>query len=124
MTQWKRKILNRKNGKGTVTEANNDDEVKATKIMEFIPAANIDYAKEGNVVRFMHNMGEGTVYWLQGTVEKRLTKYEIARKCKFAKNFFRIGSLEVISYWGGRTETSTRNSEVQPNSKCSLVSRY
>ena len=47
------------------------DEVKATKIMEFIPAANINDAKEGNIVRFMHNMGEGTVYWLQGTVEKK-----------------------------------------------------
>ena len=122
MAQWKKKILNRKNGKGTATEA--DDEVKATKIMEFIPAANINDAKEGNVVRFMHNIGEGTVYWLQGTVEKRLTKYKIACDCKFAKNFFRIGSLEVISYWGGRSETSTRNSELQPNSKYSLVSRY
>ena len=36
MSQWKKKILSRKNGKGTVTEANDDNEVKATKIMEFI----------------------------------------------------------------------------------------
>ena len=101
MAQWKKKILNRKNGKGTVTEANDDNEVKSTKIMEFIPTSDIKDAKEGNIVRFMHDLGEGTVvYWLQGTVEKRLTKYEIARKCKFAKKFFRIGSLEVISYWG------------------------
>ena len=33
-------------------------------------------------------------------MEKRLTKYKIARDCKFAKKFFRIGSLKVISYWG------------------------
>ena len=97
MTQWKRKILNRKNGKGTVTEANNDDEVKATKILEFIPATSKRDAKEGNFVRFMHNMGEGTVYWLQGTLEKRLTKYKIAQGCNFTRNFFRIGSLKVIS---------------------------
>lgn len=83
-----------------MTEANDDDEVKATKIMEFIPAANTNDAKEGNIVRFMHNMGEGTVYWFQGTIEKRLTKYKIARDCKFAKTFFRIVSLIVISYWG------------------------
>ena len=102
MAQWKKKILNRKNGKGTVTEANDDNEVKAMKIMEFIPASDISDAKEGNIVRFMHDLGEGTVYWLQGTVEKRLTKYKIARDCKFANNFFRIGSLEVISYWGGK----------------------
>ena len=68
--------------------------------MELVPAASINDAKVGNIVRFMHNTGEGTVYWIQGTVEKRLTKYKIARDCKFAKNFFRIGSLEVISYWG------------------------
>ena len=41
MSQWKKKILNRKNGKGTVTEANDDNEVKATKIMEFIPASDL-----------------------------------------------------------------------------------
>ena len=76
MAQWKKKILNRKNGKGTVTEANDDDEVKAMKIMKFIPAANVNDAKQGKIVRLMHNMGEGTVYWLQGTVEKRLTKYK------------------------------------------------
>ena len=68
--------------------------------MEFIPAANVNDTKEGKIVRFMHNMGDGTVYWLQGTVEKRLTKYKIAKECKFVKNFCRIGSLRVISYWG------------------------
>ena len=38
MTQWKKKILNRKNYKGTVTEAKDDDEVKVTKVLEFTPA--------------------------------------------------------------------------------------
>ena len=33
-------------------------------------------------------------------MEERLTKFETARKYKFAKNFFRIGSLKVINYWG------------------------
>ena len=47
MSQWKKKILSRKNGKGTVTEANNDNEVKATKIMEFIQASDINEAKKG-----------------------------------------------------------------------------
>ena len=87
-------------GDGKGTEANEDNEVEATEIMEFVPAASINDAKVGNTVRFMHNTGEGTVYWLQGTVEKRLTKYKIARDCKFANNFFRIGSLKVIRYWG------------------------
>ena len=100
MSQWKKKILSRKNGKGTVTEANDDNEVKATKIMEFIQASDIKEAKKGITVRFMHDLGQGTVYWLEGKVEERLTKIETARRYKFAKNFFRIGSLKVINYWG------------------------
>ena len=54
--------------------------------MEFIPAANTNDAKEVNVVRFMHIMGKETVYWLQGTIEKRLTKYKIAHDCKLIVN--------------------------------------
>ena len=100
MSLWKKKILSRKNGKGTVTEANDDNEVKATKIMEFIQASDIKEAKKVITVRFMHDLGQGTVYWLDGKVEERLTKVETARKYKFAKNFFRIGSLKVINYWG------------------------
>ena len=107
MAQWKKKILNRKNGKGTVTEANDDNEVKATKLIEFIEASDAKEAKKGITIMFMHDLGQGTVYWLEGKVEERLTKIEIARRYKFAKNFFRIGSLKVINYLGGRSKTST-----------------
>ena len=48
----------------------------------------------------MHNTGDGSVYWLQGTLERRMTKYETARKSGWTKNRFRIGSLSIISYWG------------------------
>ena len=61
MTQWKKKILNRKKSKGTVTEAKDDNEVKAMKILEFIPATCKQDAKEVNTVRFIYNMGDGTV---------------------------------------------------------------
>ena len=114
MTQWKKKILNRKNGKRTVTEAKDDDEVKATKVLKFTPATSHKDAKEGKTIRFMHNMSDGTVYWLQGTLEKRMTKYKTAESCKFTRigslskfirigslsKFIRIGSLSVISHWG------------------------
>ena len=44
-------IINPKsNGtKGTVTEAKDDDEVKVTKVLEFIPATKKD-AKEGKII--------------------------------------------------------------------------
>ena len=93
MTQWTRRILRRKNGKGTVTDADDSNEVKATKLMEFIEASDANKAKKGITIRFMHDLGQGTVYWLEGVVEERLTKYNKAYRLKFAENFFRIGSL-------------------------------
>ena len=100
MTQWKKKILSRKNGKGTVTEADDDNEVKATKLMEFIEASDAKESKKGITIRFMHDLGQGTVYWLKGKVEERLTKQKKAIRLKYAENFFRIGSLKVINSWG------------------------
>ena len=127
MTQWKKKILNRKNGKRTVTEAKDDDEVKATKVLKFTPATSHKDAKEGKTIRFMHNMSDGTVYWLQGTLEKRMTKYKTAESCKFTRigslsKFIRIGSLSVISHWGEQKplpETVTCN--LTPNAAWSLT---
>ena len=122
MSQWtKIKILNRKNGKGIVTNAKDDDEVKVTKVLEFIPATSQQDAKEGKTIRFMHNTGDGSVYWLQGTLEKRMNKYEAARKSGWTQNFFRIGSLSIISHWGDRKplpETATVN--LTPNTAWSL----
>ena len=48
----------------------------------------------------MHDLGEGTVYWLEGEIEQRLTKLTKARKLKFTENFFRIGKLKIINTWG------------------------
>ena len=80
------KILNRKDGKGIVTNAKDDDEVKVTKVLEFIPATRPQDAKEGKTIRFMHNTGDGSVYWLQGTLEKRIDKYGTSRKSGFTWN--------------------------------------
>ena len=59
------KILNRKDGKGIVTNAKDDDEIKVTKVLEFIPATKPQDAKEGKTICFMHNTGDGPVYWLE-----------------------------------------------------------
>ena len=77
MSQWKKKILSRKNGKGTVKEANDDNEVKATKLMEFIQASDVKEAKKGITIRFMHDLGQGTVYWC--TIPKELLEEELDR---------------------------------------------
>ena len=46
------KILNRKDGKGIVTNAKDDDEIKVTKVLEFIPATKPQDAKEGRTIQF------------------------------------------------------------------------
>ena len=48
----------------------------------------------------MHDLGQGTVYWLEGKIEERLTKYKKANRLKFAENFFRIGKLKIVNTWG------------------------
>ena len=97
MTQWTRRILRRRNGKGTVTDTEEGSDMKATKLMEFIEASDPSQAKKGITIRFMHDLGEGTVYWLEGDIEERLTKYKKAQKLKFAENFFRIGKLKIVN---------------------------
>ena len=56
------KILNRKDGKGIVTNAKDYDDIKVIKVLEFIPATKPQDAKEGRTIRFMHNTGDGSVY--------------------------------------------------------------
>ena len=69
MTQWTKKILRWRDGKGTVTNAEEESDVKATKLMEFIEATEPKDAAIGLTIRFMHDLGEGTVYWLEGEIE-------------------------------------------------------
>ena len=77
MTQWTRRILRRKDGKGTVTDTEDGSDVKATKLMESIEASAPTQAKKGVNIRFMHDL-EGTVYRLEGVIEERFTKYKKA----------------------------------------------
>ena len=79
MSQWTKKILTRKDGKGTVNNATDDDEVRITRVLEFIPVTSQCDAKEGKTVRFMHKIGTESVHWLQGTLEKKMTDYKTAR---------------------------------------------
>ena len=100
MTQSTKKISRRKGGKGTVTNAEDEKDVKATKLMEFIEVTDPKEAVKGLQIRFMYNHGDGTVYWLEGTVEQRLTKLTKAKRLKYSENFFRIGKIKVINTWG------------------------
>ena len=51
MTQWTKKILRRRDGKGTVTNAEEGTDVKATKLMEFIEVTDPSEAKKGITIR-------------------------------------------------------------------------
>ena len=69
MTQWTKKILRRRDSKGTVTNAEEGSDVKATKLMEFIEVTDPSDAKKVITIRFMHDLGEGTLYLLEGEIE-------------------------------------------------------
>ena len=47
VTHWTRRILRKKDGKGTVTDTEDGKDVKATKLMEFIEASEPKQAKIG-----------------------------------------------------------------------------
>ena len=74
MPQWTKRILRRKGGKGTVTDAAEDSDVKVSRLMEFIEVSDPKDAKADLRIQFMHDEGEGTDYWLEGTIEQRITK--------------------------------------------------
>ena len=90
--------------KEPLTDTEDGKDVKATKLMEFIEASHPKEAKIGVKIRFMHDL-EGTVHWLEGIIEDRLTKYKKAQKLKLAENFFRMGKLKIITSWGDEPKT-------------------
>ena len=72
--------------------------------MEFIEASHPKEPKIRVKIRYMHDL-EGTVYWLEGIIQDRLTKYKKVQKLKFVENIFRIGELKVITSWGDEPKT-------------------
>ena len=75
--------------------------VKLTKVLEFIPARKPEQAKIGEVIRFMHNPGNGlSAYWMQGEIERRGDKYSVAKESGFTRNRFKVKNLSVITHWG------------------------
>ena len=100
MSQWTKRILRRKDGKGTITYGTEEGDVKAPKLMEFIPVTDSKITKACLTIRFMHNVPDkdgGTVYWLEGKVERRITKLSRAKKFKNVENYFRVGELNILS---------------------------
>ena len=83
------KMLSRKDGKGMISDDKDSEKIKVTKVLEFMPATKPEEAKLGEVIRFMHNPGDGlSAYWLQGTIDKRIDKYDSAKKGLWKKNRF------------------------------------
>ena len=53
-----------------------------------------------------------STYWMHGTLEKRVDKYEDAKESGFTKNRFRVKNLTIINRWGEKgtiPETLTVN---------------
>ena len=84
-----------------ISDDKNDEKVKITKVLQFIPETKPEDAKLGETIRFMHNPGNGlTVYWLQGTIDKRVDKYDTSKASKWKTNRVRVKGISVVNYWG------------------------
>ena len=59
-----------------MTNAAEDSDVKATRLMEFIEVSDPKDAKQGLRTQFMHIEVEDTVYWLEGTIEQRIPNHK------------------------------------------------
>ena len=91
------RFLSKKDGKSTVSNDKDNEKVKLTRIIEFVPARKPEQAKIGSIVRFMYNPGDGqSAYWVQGTLGPRLDKYKVAQKSSWLRNRFKATNLTVI----------------------------
>ena len=84
-----------------ITNEKDDEEVKNTKILEFNPARKPEEARTGDLIRFMYSpRDDSSLYWLQGILNRRVDKYEIAKKSGWKLNRFRVDNISVIKRWG------------------------
>ena len=83
-----------------MTNAAEDSDVKATRLMEIIEVSDPKDAKQGLRTQFMHIEVEDTVYLLEGTIEQRITKLPRAKRLKYTENYFRIGQIKILKTWG------------------------
>ena len=79
-----------------MTHTAEDSDVKAPRLMKFIEVSDLKDAKAGLRIQFMHDEGEGKVYWLEGTIDQRITKLPRAKRLKYTENYFRINFLYFI----------------------------
>ena len=72
-----------------------------TKVLEFLPERMPEVVDVGDTIRFMYTSHDGSSsYWLQGVLDKRVHKYEDAKKSRWNKNRFRVNSIDIIIHWG------------------------
>ena len=107
------RILSRKDGKDTVSDGKENEKAKVTKVLEFVPARKPEQAKIGGTIRFMHNPGNGlSAYLMQGEIDSRVDKYNVAKESGFTRNQFKVKKLSIINHWGDKgtiPETLTVN---------------
>ena len=48
------------------------------------------------ITNYTDNEG-GTMYWLEGKIERRITKLSRAKEFRYEENYFRIGKLKILN---------------------------
>ena len=91
---------------GTVTDATEDADIKAPKLMEFIEVTDLSVAKAGERIQFVHDATEGEeglVYWLEGRIQRRIAKLS---RAQIYRKLLQCPRTQSDQYVGGVNKAS------------------
>ena len=59
-------------------------------------------AKAGRVIRFLYDpkKSSGTCFWMEGTIQNRVTKESHSKRTGYTENWFNISRLKILAAFG------------------------
>ena len=84
-------------------------ELEDIAMLEFKHDEKPEEAIQGKVIRFMYSSNKDpSAYWLQGTLNARIDKFQTAIKSGWRKNRFEVNEISIIKHWGDPKPLPTR----------------
>ena len=101
MPAWER-IFSKKGEHSTSREKKPGEDEAIPRFMEGTRKGCPEEAKAGRVIRFLYDPNEtsGSCFWMEGTIEKRVTKESQSKRTGFSENWFNISRLKILAAFG------------------------
>ena len=102
MQAWT-KIFSRKDGRSTIRDKQQTGEDEAIPhFMQGTRKGCPEEAKSGRVMRFLYDPREasGSCYWMQGIIERHVTKESQSKRTGYSENWFNITNLQILAAFG------------------------